>query len=90
MPTSFSPNDGEKNKTIGNVDNPSFINHSKDNSAATKSNAIEIPSIALPKGAGQLKVLTKNFPLTRLMDQQLFLSHCPLHPEEMVLLRHYH
>src|SRR5438046_8986034 len=42
-------------------DNAAFLNNAQDQSAATKQNMVDIPSITLPKGGGAIKGIDEKF-----------------------------
>src|SRR5436309_8715846 len=80
MLTSFGSREEEKNKAASERNNSSFINNSGDNSAKTKSNLIQTPSITLPKGGGAMKSIDEKFSVNAVNGTVAYGIPLPLSP----------
>ncbi|MEO6000153.1 MAG: SpvB/TcaC N-terminal domain-containing protein, partial [Chitinophagaceae bacterium] len=61
-------------------ENASFINNTQNNSAKTKSNIVEIPSITLPKGGGAMKSIDEKFEVNAANGTASYSVSLPLSP----------
>ncbi|HZJ20277.1 MAG TPA: SpvB/TcaC N-terminal domain-containing protein [Pricia sp.] len=70
----------EKGGTHIRRDNSAFLAHGQGDSAKTKSNALEIPSIALPKGGGAIKGIDEKFSVNAVNGTASFSVPLPFSP----------
>ncbi|HEY4325111.1 MAG TPA: SpvB/TcaC N-terminal domain-containing protein [Mucilaginibacter sp.] len=61
-------------------DNSAFLNNTQNNSAKTKYNEIQIPSITLPKGGGAMKSIDEKFFINAVNGNAAYYVPLPLSP----------